>query len=65
MNEEIKTAHSDVLQLFRDGEHRAEEVYVPLSENLKGKSGDAGGVVNAANPGTEQRLDLQRASPWP
>lgn len=46
MNKKIKTAHLDVLQLFRDREHRVEKVYVPLSENIKGKSGDADGVVN-------------------
>ena len=27
MNKEIKTAHLDVLQLLRDGEHRVERVY--------------------------------------
>lgn len=41
MNEEIKTAHSDVLQLLRGGEDRVEKVYTPKSENIKGKSGDA------------------------
>lgn len=66
MNEEIKTAHLDVPRRFGGGEHRAEELYVPPpSGNIKGKPGDAGGLVNVANLGTEQRLDLQREAPRP
>lgn len=78
MNEEIKTAHSDVLQLLRGGEDRVEKVYIPKSENIKGKSGDADLGAGTSPPPTPpqthahtythtqtQRLDVQREPPRP